>query len=318
MTLADAIKTARAQDLRARADQEAPTRTRLLPAIDAIVARLLHHRAAVDEAFASKRAASGLGSQPDLALGETSLAAYPVGFCGAIRDQVFERLRRDPVFHQLIGHEVVLKKVFVLLQGRYFQNALQLGNLYVDVANDTVFTEKPKLEWARIEDVNFENADNWKSVAAVARRYYQVELYPNFSFPFAFPAAPFFAVRGTGRVDLFHAQSLLFMKDLGDGMRRAHALLDDPDFATRRLPEPYERALAEACGANLHAAFPLEYAPGDATEVREKVLPEFAALAKRGDAAAFATVESYLRLVRDAAHRLARMNVRADESPDRP
>jgi hypothetical protein len=41
---------------------------------------------------------------------------------------------------------VVLKKVFVLLKGRYFQNALQLGNLYVDVANDTVDTAKPKLE----------------------------------------------------------------------------------------------------------------------------------------------------------------------------
>lgn len=76
------------------------------------------------------------------------------------------------------------------MKGCYFQNALQVGNLYIDVANDTVFTEKPKLEWARIEEVDYQNADDWPAVAAVGRRYYEVELYPNLRFPLAFPAAP--------------------------------------------------------------------------------------------------------------------------------
>ncbi len=312
MSLASLIAAAHAPDLRARPDQEAPTRRRLLPQIDAILDRLRAHRAAVDEAFAKKRAALGArAAAADYGVaGEALLAKYPIGFCNAIRDQVFERLLADREFHALIGPDVVLKKIFVLLKGRYFQNALQLGNLYVDVANDTVFVEKPKLEWARIEEVDYQNADDWPAVAEVGRRYYQVELYPNFLFPLAFPAVPWFAIRASGRIDFFQAQNFVFLKDLGDGLRRARALLDDPAFATRALPEPYRALLERACGANLHAAFPLEFSPTDAAGIRERVLPEFAELAKRNDSAALATVQGYLRLLDDATLRLARLNLR--------
>ena len=294
--------------MRTRSDQEAPTRRLLLTNIEAIVARLHMHRAAVDEFFLAKR--TGLGAASHAIRGEATLAAYPVGFCGDIRDRVFDRLREDRVFHSLAGPDVVLKKVFVLLKGIYFQNALQLGNLYVDVANDTVFTEKPKIEWARIEDVPFENADSWPAVAAVGRHYYGVELYPNLLFPLAFPSAPYFAIRASGRIDLFQAQNVIFLKDLGDGMRRAGALLDDPEFMKRTLPAPYRRLVERACGGNLHAAFPLEFSPTDADTLRGKVLPEFAALAARGDAAAFATIERYTKLMEEATLRLARMDLR--------
>lgn len=306
--LAQAIAGARALDMRASSDQEAPTRQRLLPNIEAILARLRMHRAAVDEVFLAKRA--GLGTTSGATHGEATLAAYPVGYCGAIRDQVFDRLGEDRAFHELIGSDVVLKKVFVLLKGIYFQNALQLGNLYVDVANDTVFVDKPKVEWARIADVAFENAEDWPAVAAVGRHYYGVELYPNFLFPLAFPAAPYFAIRASGRIDFFQAQNVVFLKDIGDGLRRARALLDDPGFTRRTLPEPYRRLVETACGGNLHAAFPLEYAPTDTAGLRAGVLPEFVALATRGDAAAFATIGRYLRLMEDATLRLARMNLR--------
>ncbi len=310
MSLAPLIAAAHAQDLRARPDQEAPTRRCLLPRIDAILARLAAHRAAVDEGFEKRRA--GLSAQATATAGEAPLANYPIGFCSVIRDQVFDRLLADREFHALIGPDVVFKKIFVLLKGRYFQNALQLGNLYIDVANDTVFVEKPKLEWARIEDVRHENADDWPAVAAVGRRYYEVELYPNLLFPLAFPAAPYFAIRASGRIDFFQAQDLLFLKDLGDDFRRARALLDSPDFLSRPLPEPYRHLLEQACGANLHAAFPLEFAPTDAAALRERVLPEFSALARQNHADAAATVQNYLRLVHDATRRLACLNLRPD------
>jgi hypothetical protein len=310
VSLASLTAAAHAQDLRLRPDQEAPTRRRLLPQIDAIVDRLRVHRAAVDEAFEKKRAGLGADAGSTAVAGEALLANYPVGFCSVIRDQVFERVVADREFHALIGPEVVLKKIFVLLKGCYFQNALQLGNLYVDVANDTVFVEKPKLEWARIEEVDYQNADDWPAVAAVGRRYYDVELYPNFLFPLAFPAVPYLAIRASGRIDFFQAQNFVFLKDLGDGLRRARALLDDPAFAARPLPETYRSLLEQACGANLHAAFPLEFSPTDAAGIRERVLPEFAALAKQNDNAALATVQNYLRLIHDATQRLARMNLR--------
>jgi hypothetical protein len=308
VTLARAIANARAQDMRRASDQEAPTRQRLLPNIAAIVERLTFHRAVVDEAFFAKRATRSANTSATA--GEASLTNYPIGYCGAIRDRVFERLLNDSAFRSLAGSDVVLKKVFVLLKGRYFQNAMQLGNLYVDVANDTVFVEKPKIEWAHIDDVDFENADDWRAVAAVGKRYYQVDLYPNLLFPLAFPSAPYFAIRASGRIDLFQAQNVIFLKDLGDGMRRAQALLDDPGFLQRTLPEPYRRLIETACSGNLHAAFPLEYAPTDIEGLRTRVLPEFVALARQGDANALATIEHYTRLMEEATLRLSRMDLR--------
>ena len=245
MTLARAIESARAHDLRAHSSQEAATR-RLLANISAIEERLRFHRAAVDDVFFARRDAAR-GASSEIA-GEATLADYPLGFCGVIRDQVLARLVADDTFRKLIGPDVVLKKIFVLLKGVYFQNALQLGNLYVDVANDTVFIDKPKIEWLRIADTPFENADSWSSVAAVGSRYYEVELYPNLLFPLAFPAAPFFAIRSSGRIDFFQAQDILFLKDLGDGLRRTRALLDDPAFLARPCPNP------TACFSNAPAA----------------------------------------------------------------
>jgi hypothetical protein len=307
VTLARAIDKARSQDLRVQPGQIAPTR-RLLAGIDAIVALLRSHRDAVDAAFFARRDAARCA--PAETSGEATLADYPLGFCGAIRDQVLERLVADPAFRRLTGPDVVLKKIFVLLKGVYFQNALQLGNLYVDVANGTVFIDKPKIEWLHIADTPFENADSWSAVAAVGRRYYEVELYPNLLFPLAFPSSPFFAIRDSGRIDFFQAQDILFLKDLGDGMSRARALLDDPAFLARPLPEAYRRLVGQSCGGNLLDAFPLEYAPTDAAGIRTRVLPEFAALAKQPDAAALATINRYRRLMQAATLRLARLNLR--------
>lgn len=308
MTLAEVIARARAQDMAVRADQVGPTAS-LLARMPAIEALLLRHRAEVDAEFRAR--GRGVVSSDEAPEGQVSLADYPKGFCGAIRDRMFDRLLADAEFRALAGRDVILKKVFVLLKGLYFQNALQLGNLYVDVANDTVDTRKPPVEWMPVGQAPYRNADDWPVVAEVGRRYYGVELYPNFHFPLAFPAVPWLAVRSSGRIDFFFAQEQVFLKDLGDGLWRARALLDDPAFAARRLPEECRRLLERACGANLREAFPIEYAEVDADTIRTKILPEFAALGRAGDAAAAGVAENYLQLVRAATARLARMNLRA-------
>ncbi|MFH1497422.1 MAG: hypothetical protein ABII82_06300 [Verrucomicrobiota bacterium] len=308
MTLAEVIQRARAQDMGVRADQVGPTRG-LLARMAAIEALLRRHRAVVDAEFRER--GRGVVSSDEAPEGQVSLADYPKGFCGVIRDRMFDRLVADAEFRALAGRDVILKKVFVLLKGLYFQNALQLGNLYVDVANDTVDVRKPPVEWMPVEQADYRNADDWPAVAEVGRRYYGVELYPNFHFPLAFPAVPWLAVRSSGRIDFFFAQEHLFLKDLGDGLRRARALLEDPGFAERRLPEACRRLLERACGANLREAFPIEYAEVDAEMIRTKVLPEFEALGRAGDAAAAGVVEHYLKLVRAATARLARMDLRA-------
>ncbi len=307
MSLAIASARGYAHDLRALTEQNTVTRTRLLPAIDAIMDRLRDHRAAVDQEMEARRAA--LPPHQPATPGEPNLATYPVGFCRQIRDQVWDRALADPAFQALIGRDVILKKVFILLDGRYFQNAVQLGNLYVDVANDTVWTDKPKLEWKPISDVAYENADSWPRFAAVARRYLGVEVYPNLLFPFAFPTAPFFAIRPGGRIDFLFAQDIIFLKDIGEGMRRALALLADKSQMQRRLPAVYEDLLRSACSANLMGIFPLEFAPATPAAIRDGVVAEFIALRQQPPERALAMVEQYVGVITDATRRLLRMNL---------
>ena len=273
----------------------------LLPQIDAILDRLRFHRAEVDRAYETQRRALPPGSSG--AVGEASLAAYPVGFCEQIRNKVWARAMADSAFQHLIGRETVVKRVFILLKEQYFQNAVQLGNLYVDVANDTVWVDKPKLDWAPIGEVAYENVDTWPRFAAVARRYLQVDLFPNRLFPLAFPAAPFFAIRPSGRLDLFFAQDIIFRKDLADGMRRA-------SWTGCELPTVYGERLRRACGGNLMAAFPLEFSPFDAATMRNGVLAEFVALSAQSPAQREATATPYLQLMEDATQRLNRLDLR--------
>jgi hypothetical protein len=312
MSLAAIAALGRRHDIRAEPDQAALTRDRLLPAMSAIAACLLRHRAAVDAEFFRRRdaaRASGEMSESDPAFGEISLAAYPVGFCRQIRDAVWERAVADAEFRQLVGPEVLLRRIFVLLKGRYFQNAAQLGNLYVDVANDTVWIEKPKLEWTEITDLPYENLESWPRLADVARRYLGVTLYPNLLFPLAFPIAPYFAVRPCGRVDLFFVQTSLFYKDLADGLSGARALLAEPTFAERRLPSVYEERIRASCGGNLRDAFPLEFAPSEPAEIIAGALDEFAKLTSQPPAHLGAMLDAYLKLVAGAAARLQRLNL---------
>src|SRR5690606_26747213 len=95
------------------------------------------------------------------------LKTYPIGFCRHIRDLVWARAMADEALRRLIGEDVLVRRVFIFLKGQYFQNAVQLGNLYVDVANDTVWVDKPKLEWMPVADVPYENVERWAAFADV-------------------------------------------------------------------------------------------------------------------------------------------------------
>lgn len=300
-----------AHDLRPQADQDDITCTRLIPNIDRILERLRIHRAEVDREFERKQAALP-PERPDAAPGEKSLALYPIGFCREIRDGVWARAIADPEFQALIGRDVVVKKIFVLLKGQFFQNAAQLGNLYVDVANDTVWRDKPKLEWLRIEDVAYENLESWPRFYEVSRRYLGLELYPNLLFPLAFPLAPFFAIRPGGRLDLLYAQDSIFLKDLTQDMRRTCELLADRALMARRLPEVYADRVRASCGGNLLDAFPLEFAPSTREEIRATVVEEFIALGKLPTAQAQTTIQHYVKLVGAASKRLHNLHIVAD------
>ena len=52
----------------------------------------------------------------------------------------------ERAIREFIGKGGAFRSVWGVLREQYFQNAIQLGGLYVDVSNDTVVVTKPKVE----------------------------------------------------------------------------------------------------------------------------------------------------------------------------
>lgn len=290
-------------DLRHRTDQESLTARLLLPAIDEILEHLALLRAEVDAQYAPKVELARQRTQSK-DYSELSIANYPFGFCSEIRNEVLARMLTSPYFSALQKRGVALHSVFIFLRGIYFQNAIQLGNLYIDAANDTAHLEKPKLDWAPIRKLDYENLNSWSRFATVATEYLKVQLYPNFYFPLAFAAAPFLAINSSGNLSLLLAQNIIFHKDIAEGMPRILSLLEDSTWMSRQLPEPYAALLKNHCASNIFETFPLEYSPCDPQHLRSTIIPEFIALARQPHAQALATLKAYDGMIEKAAQAL--------------
>jgi hypothetical protein len=311
VTLESIIETGFALDLKREPSQATPTRKVLEPRLEAVLERLAAHRTAVDAQFEEKillsRQRGEIGRR-----NEVIWARYPYGFCRVIRDAVFDRIAVDPYFEELRQAGLLLKPVFIFLRESYFQNAIQFGDYYIDVANDSVDTSKPPLDWSPIEKLGYENVDSWARFASVARTYLRIELYPNLHFPLIFPAAPFFAIDGEGSIQILLNQWNILLKDLGSRMQRTLALLDD-QLIHRRLPECYDRLLERKFGGNIFEAFPVEFVRTDPATLKTTILPEFLELSAQRGAQAYATLRAYGQLMEAAAEKLRVLNLRPSE-----
>ncbi len=239
------VDLARSQDMAWDAGQESLTTSLLRPALPEIVDTLGRLRRQTDAWIAQSAAPP----------------SYPIGFCAVIRDRVFDGLLGDPRVQRLIAAGLVLKKVFVILKDRYFQNAMQFGNLYIDVANDTVDPSKPWLEWMDVRDVVFENVGELSTLIRVAESYHRCRAFPNLHFPLLAPVVPLLSVAEDGRLGLLHFQDGGFLKDLAGGLLHLRNWLAGAARHAALLPEPYAAQLQRACGGNDFAAFPFEYRP---------------------------------------------------------
>lgn len=134
---------------------------------------------------------------------------YPLGRCLEIRDAVFTRLQAelndrqagtddDRAALELLRHYLALggfcTKLWGSLRNEYFQNAIQLGAWYIDVANDTVVATKPKIEILPMASSGFSGIGDYRQFADIARRYWQVEVFANSLFPRLAPLYPLVCV----------------------------------------------------------------------------------------------------------------------------
>jgi hypothetical protein len=260
MSVRELVALARASDLIAREDQEELTARLVLPAMPELIALVTAARKEIDGRF--RQLAASIGDlEPSDVRGDSNLAVYPVGFCRTICEQVFEALSHTALVQRLCSHGLVFKTVYIMLYGRYFQNAIQIGNLYLDAANDTVDPRKPFLEWMPIRELDYRNLESWDEVISIVESYYHCRVIPNRSFPLLSLFLPFFVVRSNGRIEFLIFQDQFFLKDLDEGMRRyTDWITGDRGVAARVLCAQDEALLEREFGANDFANFPFEYA----------------------------------------------------------
>jgi len=92
------------------------------------------------------------------------------------------------------------RQVWGDLRGQYFQNAFQLGSLYVDVSNDTVTPTKPKVEILPFEEANLIPIRDYAHFTRIASSYWQVETFPNHVLPALAPYCPLIHLTPEGRL----------------------------------------------------------------------------------------------------------------------
>ncbi|MFM8817611.1 MAG: hypothetical protein ACKOHI_07020 [Phycisphaerales bacterium] len=305
------VDAAFASEMRWDRAQEKVTDGALLPSMPRIVDALGRARRAVDAEMRA-RAATETWVGPSEVAGAVTIADYPVGFCQVIRDAVRARLRDDPEWRTIVRRGVVVRDVFVILKGRYFQNAMQVGNLYVDVANDTVDPAKHWLEWAPVREVDYENASDISRIAAVSAAYHGCSVHPNTVFPLLAPVVPLLAVRSNGRIDLLDASPMTFLKDLPSGLAGHRHWVESGFGGVPSLPVAHVATLRAACGRNDASAFPFEFRPCAAPELLEQA-SAFADAAR--DPSRHDLITTVLDLVPKAARQLRDLQGQGGKSP---
>lgn len=178
------------------------TETHLLPVLGHLMAFFLAVRAKVDGPLQAAQPVS-------------NGKIYPLGQCLEIT-QAAERLLLAPDKLRLSGEAALglaafrafrsaggkIRQVWGDLRGTFFQNAFQIGTLYVDVSNDTVTLTKPKVEILPFAAANFRAIEDFRHFAQIARRYWKHSVFPNHVLPELAPFCPLIHV-STGGVVMF-------------------------------------------------------------------------------------------------------------------
>lgn len=143
---------------------------------------------------------------------------YPLGQCLEIAEAVQQHLRGVDeatlapdaarglrAFRAFRRAGGSFRQVWGDLRGQYFQNAFQLGTLYVDVSNDTVVPTKPKVEVLPFTAAQFVPIEDFAHFRRIASRYWQDQVYPNHVLPALAPHCPLIHVSQTGQIRLHDA-----------------------------------------------------------------------------------------------------------------
>lgn len=163
---------------------------------------------------------------------------YPLGQCLEIAQAVEKRLRTVAeaalpaeaaqglrAFKAFLRAGGTLRQVWGDLRGQYFQNAFQLGGLYVDVSNDTVVPTKPKVEVLPFAAANFIPIRSFTQFRQIATSYWEGQIYPNHVLPELAPHCPLIHVSKTGSIRLHDATQYMLAMTRSEAFEPSEAVL---------------------------------------------------------------------------------------------
>lgn len=207
--------------------------------------------------------------------------AYPYGRCEEITRDVFLRMVRrlrqpelsgvDRLLRDFAAGDGVVRRVWGALRGQYFQNAIQIGGLYVDVSNDTVVVTKPKIEILPMADSGLENMRDIKHFQKIAKIYWKIDIYANLCAPSLAPILPMISA-GPGRLD----PGLQSACDYMIALMMRDSFLDAGKWLRDGPPPPPDVAQA------VLTMLPEDLRPADAIAPRKQALAACRAARKAG------------------------------------
>ena len=158
------------------------------------------------------------------------LAKYPISCCLEITRYVLHLLNREVFSRQSDGMLALrkygqnggfIKRIWGELRGTYFQNAIQAGGYYVDVANDTVDPKKSKIEILPLTKSGFLNVGSYQRYATIAQPYWDCQMIPNVFFRNLAPFFPIVCIHKDGNTYLESNSIYMFPMNIENKFRLA-------------------------------------------------------------------------------------------------
>jgi len=125
---------------------------------------------------------------------------YPHGLCKEITTQVSELMQGELLNTDRAGMKClrnfvreggVIKPFWGIDDGKYFQNAIQIGTSVLDVANDTIDPSKePVVFHPTLQECPIKSIQSVEQFADVAEKYWDRDIYPNIYLPWLAPVFP--------------------------------------------------------------------------------------------------------------------------------
>lgn len=238
--------------------QAALTACHLSPIVGVMMEYFLARRVETDAALAPR-------------MGPAAGKPYPYGRCEVITRDLFARLARrletpsdglETTLREFVAQGGIVRTVWGVLRGQYFQNAIQVGGLYVDVSNDTVVTTKPKIEILPIAECGLTAVRDLAHFRATAEAYWNATVYANHLVPSLAPLLPMVTEsRGRLHPSLQSACDYMIALMCRDGFRQAEEWLlrgpapppDVADALLARVPADLRPRTSDGRGESVAA-----------------------------------------------------------------